>query len=304
MFSLHLSQINCYKEWHLGVAGAWMVACHACNSEVPLACRNCPACGADNGYPNVRLADEPAEKEALALRVAEAEASAAAGGYLDVLEALGIAVLSSKAIVARALAPILDLLNNGTSLYSTYSLQLAAQSRTPEDNEFDRVRTQFEAALAPGFHREIRFAALTLDDRWLSSFGRYAMVLRSSMIEKRATVFEENPYLFVSRLRVLLNQPLPVGYRATWAQRSDLAKAKLFSKLNTKTNSSEFPRLLLHDTHDHRADYIEVHIFGPFNRNSVAKVVGPKPKTREDRLLWKTLAKSIETLGGTAEQIG
>ena len=70
---------------------------------MPLASRTCPACGEDNGYPNVRLADSTEEKNALETRVKEAEASARAGGYLSVLNDLGLAVASSKAIIARPL---------------------------------------------------------------------------------------------------------------------------------------------------------------------------------------------------------
>jgi hypothetical protein len=191
-------------------------------------------------------------------------------------------------------------LEDDHSLYTTHQLRLAANARTPSDNEFDRVRTQFEAAIAPNFHEHIRFAALTLDRRWLKSFGLYAIVLKEPMIAHRATVFEENPFEFAKRLGVLLSQPMPPGYRATWDRRADLAKAKLYPKLNTTTDPSTFGAILLNDSGSASAggsDYIEVHIYGSFNRNSIERVIGPKPRTKEDRLLWRRLGKSAAAAG-------
>ena len=60
--------------------------CKNCGSDVPISIRDCPSCGIDNGYPNVRMADLPAEIAALDARVAQANASAVAGGFVAVLD--------------------------------------------------------------------------------------------------------------------------------------------------------------------------------------------------------------------------
>ena len=161
-----------------------------CGSQVPDSLRNCPACGSDAGFPNVRLANAQTEVTALQKRLEQAEASAAAGGYSDVLSNFGEALLASKAVVARSLGIILNIIEDENIGYSTYHLDLISQTRTPKDNEFDRVRTQFEAALFPNFHGQIRFGALSLDNQLLKSYGLYAMVLKEGMISHRASVFE------------------------------------------------------------------------------------------------------------------
>jgi hypothetical protein len=230
-----------------------------------------------------------------------AEASATAAGYIDILIDFGNAVLASRAVVARPLAAIQDLLDNEKVNYTTYHLQLQSQARVPNEG-FDKVRTQFEAALHPNFHQEIRYAALTLDDQWLKSFGEYAMILRSEMIENRATLFEENPWLFATRQRILLGQSLPLGYRSTWKDRGKLAQAKCHSKLSAKTERVEYPNILMQDGEARfEEDYVEVHIYGPFNRYSIEKVIGPEPKSREDKLLWRKLKKSCEAAGVSVE---
>lgn len=275
-----------------------------CGGQVPDSLRYCLACGSDAGFPNVRLANSETELEALRDRLEQAEASADAGGYSNVLNRLGEALLTSKAVVARPLGIILNLIENENTSYSTYHLELIGQIRSPEDNEFDRVRTQFESALFPNFHREIRFGALSLDDRWLGSYGPYAMILKEGMIAHRASVFEENPFVFATRHQILLNRPIPPGYRASWDQRDTLGKAKLYPKLRPTTDPSEFPRILLEDragTGDN--DFIEVHIFGSFNRNSIEKVIGPPPTRREEKVLWARLKRLMSEIGGNVEEI-
>ena len=204
------------------------VNCHACGSRVPAASRICPACGEDNGYPNVRLAQSDDETSALEKRLENAETSAEAGGYLAVLNDFGSAVASSEAIIARPLGPIMDMLDNENLTYTSYHYQLAAQARTPEDNEFDRVRTQFESAISPNFHAEIRYGALTLDDHWPAKFGDYAMVLEDRMICARATVFEENPYEFVNRHRIIIGHSLPPWISRHLAKAPGAGESKTF----------------------------------------------------------------------------
>jgi hypothetical protein len=210
------------------------VACRRCGYPVPSEQRECQSCGEDNGFPNVRLAEIPREIAALAQRVLDAEVSSDARNCRDVLERFGTAVQSSQAIIARSLAVIQDLIESDLRTYTSFQRQLAAGMRVAEDNEADRVRTQVEAALYPNFHTEIRFAFLSIGPAGLAAYGAYAMVLKNAMIEHRATVFEENLLTLGKRLRLLLTEPIPAGYRATWARRDSLAKAKLHMMLGTK----------------------------------------------------------------------
>jgi hypothetical protein len=277
--------------------------CKRCGNDVPHSRRDCPACGEDNGFPNVRLAASDEETAALAQRLKYAEASADAGGYQGILTDFGEIILNSKAVIARPLGAIQDLIDDERITYTSYHLQLEAQARIPNEG-FDRVRTQFEAALFPNFHQEIRYAALTLNDRWLKPFGPFAMILRSWMIEQRATLFEENPWLFATRHQILLNQPLPHGYRSTWEKRGDLARAKYYPKITAATERVEYADILMQDTKEpFHEDYMEVHIYGPFNRHAIEKVIGPEPKRREDKLLWRKLEKKCKAVGVLVETV-
>ena len=111
-------------------------------------------------------------------------------------------------------------------------------------------------------------------------------------------------FYFVDRHKVLANQTAPAGYRASWQNRGRLAKAKLHAKIRQDTPASEFGSILMSkDDQGGHDDYIEVHIYGGFNRNAIERVLGPAPRTREDRLLWKRLEKSIAAVGGVLEEV-
>ena len=216
------------------------VNCKRCGNPVPAEKRECQACGEDNGFPNVRLAQEPAEVAELRNRLHNAEVSTTARHCKQVLDQFGTAVLGSKAVIARSLAVVQDLLENDRRTYTNYQRQLSSGARTAEDNDIDRVRTQFESALFPNFHEDILFACLSLNNRGVAAYGPYTMVLRENLIAHRTSVFQENLLTLSRRLGLLLHEPVPPGYRAEWAHRHTLAKAKLHSDIDANTSELDF----------------------------------------------------------------
>ena len=281
-----------------------MLACKHCGSPIAAEKRNCESCGEDNGYPNVRIADSPQERTILKQRLNDAEISTAARRCKDVLDRFGTVILGSRAVISRSLAVVQDLIGNDRRSYTSYQRQLASGARVAEENEFDRIRTQVEAALFPNFHAEVVFGFLSLDHAPLGGYGAYSMVLKEDMISHRATVFEENLVVLSKRLRLILSDPIPPGYRAKWEHRDILAKAKLHGELESGMSDSDFSRILVNDrggTGD--SDFIEVHIFGPINRYTIDRVVGHLPKPREDRLIWRRLERQLKPLGISVETI-
>ena len=223
-----------------------ILKCKYCGAPVPSEKRDCQACGEDNGAPNVRLAESEAERRALARRLRDAETSTRARKCRDVLERFGVAVLSSRAVMARSLAVVQDLIEAGRT-YTSYQRQLASGARVAEDNAWDKTRTQVESALFPNFQQDIVFASLSLDSRGMSGYGAYVMILKEPLIARRASVFEANPYDLVEKLGWLLNKPIPPGYRAPWNERDLLAKAKLHAELSVDTRDADFPSILAID---------------------------------------------------------
>jgi hypothetical protein len=220
--------------------------CKNCGAPVPPEKRDCQACGEDNGTPNVRLAQSEAERKALMRRLKDAETSTRARNCGDVLDRFGDAVLTSYAIIARSLAVVQDLIEGGRT-YTSYHRQLASGARLAGDNEWDRTRTQVDAALFPNFHQDIVFASLSLDGRGMSGYGGHVIVLKAPLIARRASVFEANAYGLAEKLGWLLTKPIPPGHRAPWNERQLLAKAKFHSELSAGTKDADFPSILAFD---------------------------------------------------------
>ncbi|MEH0293956.1 hypothetical protein V6R98_17325 [Agrobacterium sp. CCNWLW71] len=83
-----------------------------------------------------------------------------------------------------------------------------------------------------------------------------------------------------------------------------MAKAKLHSDIDQNTTVSDHPSILQKDqggTGD--GDFIEVHIYGTLNRRAIEKVVGLKPKTLEDRAIWRRVKRELESLGAEAVEL-
>lgn len=276
--------------------------CPHCGDLVSESERFCAACGADAGYPNVRMAQRAEEVHQLNARLAQARASAKALGYESELDQLGTSVASSEAVIARPLRRIIDLIEDAHRPYSTYHQEVSAGIRAPEDNKFDRTRTQFENAVFPNYFQQIRFGALTINQTWPSWFGDHAFILKEMMIAHRATVFEENPATLAPRLRLSLTDVFPPGYRATWDRRGDLAMAKLYPKLDSSTRVANHASLIMSSAAGGAGDYIEVHVFGPFNRSAIAKILGPRPRSREDRVIWAAFKRSATKVGIAVEE--
>ena len=193
----------------------------------------------------MRVADTPAERDALGKRHQAAHADVDHRGCGPVLDQFEEAVRHSSAALTRPWGTAQALLSSDDVLYATFHQLVTAEARQPEDNEFDRARPGVDATLFPHYHEQIRFAALSLDGRGAGSYGGCSIVLKESIIAHRTTVFEENSLVFCRRHRVVAGGPLPPGYRAVWDERARLAAAKLYKEIDDQTGPDDFPKLLL-----------------------------------------------------------
>lgn len=97
--------------------------CIQCSSQVSNKERNCPSCGADCGFPNVRMAQNPEEISALKKRTSEAIISAKARGCDKILIDFGDTVKNSAAVIARPIGVIDQLLSDEKYSYISFQRQ-------------------------------------------------------------------------------------------------------------------------------------------------------------------------------------
>jgi hypothetical protein len=95
-----------------------------------------------------------------------------------------------------------------------------------------------------------------------------------------------------------------MGFRATWADRGELAMAKLVGQLNPTTQPDQYPKILLSQgTSRYNADFIECHTYGPLHRSSIERVIGPRPKAGPDLIIWKSIVVALQKLGAVVEEV-
>ena len=261
--------------------------CPNCNEDVLPHERHCVACQHDCGFPNVRAAESPAEQSALGLRLADAERRAVTNGTSDLLEKLRIVARQTRAVRVRTLNEVLALVKSDSNLMGTFHDLKGAGLLRPAATATEASRQSSEPLVFLNYHEKIQFAALTLDDVGLFTYGNCAMVFHDSKIANRTTVFEENCVFFCQRHHLGPAKPaVPPGYRATWTQREDLVVAKLGPRLTTATQESDFQSLLLSSSTDPlKDDFVEVHIYDRLHRSAVDYVIAKAQRSGDKALI-------------------
>ena len=276
--------------------------CPRCHTEIRDSERNCRVCSHDCGYPNVRAAEKPREREALTRRLEAAEASAKSRGSIDVLNQFRKGVSSSQAVICRSLSQVMQLVSSDNELYASFYQLVGMGARRPEDSTTERERLLADDLLFPNYREQIRFAALSLDGLGASDYGDCSLVLRDVAIFGRTPVFEENSLYFCSRMSLGFGNPVPPGYRAVWGERDQLAAAKLEPRLSPGTNPRDFAGILLKvSAGPSREEFVEVHIYGSLHRRSIERVVVRRPKRKSRRAILKEIERSLSEVGASLE---
>lgn len=250
--------------------------CTYCNNSFPLSASLCPHCGRPSYYPNVDMANEANERAALENRYQAAKRDAVSRTANVPLQDFENAVAASQAVLARSESEVLRLASSNKQLYATYYQLIEAGVRLPEGDQWDMLRELADTVLFPGYKKEMRFAALSLDGVGLTNYGSCSIVFREKMIAHRASVFEENSALFVERheIEISRNPNLPKGYRATWDERAKLCVAKLAGRVDSATRSDKYSGLLIKQGATSEDDeFIEVHIWGPMTALTMEQVI-------------------------------
>lgn len=249
--------------------------CNHCGARISDAANICFTCGEPLGAPNVRSANTDHEKRALESRYTQAETDATINGTQDRLKSFSLRVNSACAVINVDIGFLHTFITNDKTLYTSYSLGIKGQLRKPAQADDDRKRQSVEGMLFGSYGEHIRYAALSLDGAGVRSYGNYAARLREVAVNKRASLLEDNSYVFVEKHEMTAGKQIPAGYRSTWEEREKLAVAKLAHRLTSASPETEYPGILLFSEGDHKTDdFIEVHIYGPLNAQSIESVMG------------------------------
>jgi hypothetical protein len=265
----------------------------------------CRACGFPETAhaPNVQVAAQ--HSDALDVRFAAAQEKAHDAGRLRAFERLCEVAGTTHAVVNLSLGAAYSLFVREDALYAPYQRQVAAGVRAPAALENDRRRLRVEDALYGTYAGDMVYAALSADGRGLTSYGLVQLELLDVAVAHRATVLEQNSFDLERRF----GTELPVGYLGAWADRGKLAGAKLVDALGGGAGLPDdraLGAMLLRSEGDRGSDdFLEVHVYKPFNRDAVRRVVMPRAfRLEEDNLLARVVrAKLPPDVGLAVEDI-
>ena len=273
--------------------------CDNCNSEVSFYSEYCTTCGNFLGFPNVRAADKPKEVEALKKRYENAiENSLQKDAFISLFN-FEKKVLQSQAVINVNIDYLYTFIKNDKALYSTYCLQVEGEVRKSASARDDIERLTIESMIFGDYGKNIRYAALSVDGAGLKSYGAYTIILKEVAIENRATLLEDNSYHFIKKHDLQLGNAFPLGYRCTWQKRNQLAVAKLEEHITANTSEKEYVKILLSGNGKRETDeFIEVHIYGPFDNKAIANVKGKTSFARKDEKAMLAVVKEYLAKAG------
>lgn len=283
----------------IAAPAAATVACVHCGGAIHQWNHLCPHCGRPVGYPNVRAAES--ESPTLERRYLSAiETLRTRGGYEAGMRFEHKVQTESRAVVNRTPAALLNMLNSEVDAFAPFSTLVEAGFRAPDASEFDQYRERVDAAFFPNYHRDMRFAALSLRPDGLSNYGSCCITIKESLIAHRATVFDQNTLIWL-----LTHNPPPnemsfraAGHRATWGLRGQLALAKKASVITGSMTDESFRSLLLSVGSDSRSDdFLEVHIWGEMSVQCIEHVHLLPGSEDMDELYRRILGDKLEKLG-------
>jgi hypothetical protein len=246
----------------------------------------------------MRACETPEEIAALDGRYRAARKIARLNTCRSQVEEFEKAVNSSKAVICRSISIVTALVENENYNYVSFYKNVESGGRSPEENIWDATREAADSLIFSHYHKEIIFAALSLNHRGVKGYGDICMVLKNSMIQNRASVFDTHTFNFVKAHGLSAGSTVPPDYRASWGKRARLAVAKLGAIIKFTDTVIDFPERLMGSKGARDGDFIEVHIFGRVNRRAIERVVANTKKMRKpDQFLAALLKKKLKALG-------
>src|SRR5258705_5717643 len=167
--------------------------CPSCSQpQTQVNLTNCLNCGHDLGAPNVNMVSTEDELNALQKRYDAAKTNALANGTEDILSKFeGFFNVNVKAVKNLTL----DILHSWivtSGVYHTYHRSVDSGQRLIAKPDDDQKRTVIDSFLYGTHGREMNFAALTLNDNGLFSYGDCTVIFNEDSIKHRSSVLEEN----------------------------------------------------------------------------------------------------------------
>ena len=263
----------------------------------------CVACGESVGPVNVNLLSDPYFHDGLEQRFQSVMNEVAGSGKAAAVQAFEQEVTFRSRAVINLDAGFLFRVVNDSEDYLPYQRAVETGKRAVKAFEEDLRRCVVETAFYGYTGRNLVYAALSLDDNGLRSYGDASVVLATGQIERRTTVFEKETYPLYDELTGQgwrAGTIMPAGYGSIWGKRGVVAVVKYGLQVAHSKKALKNETLLLHSDGEKQNDeFIELHIFNKITTVNFAKVTFHKKPGTEFNNIQLLLFKQILENQGT-----
>ncbi|WP_345953006.1 hypothetical protein [Mucilaginibacter sp. PAMB04168] len=254
--------------------------CPVCHVNTNISESVCAACGHPFAQTvNIRRALLKTEVFTLEKRYKEAKETltnrslTSEGDFLE-----NEVLVKGKAVINLDFPFLWDWLMHRDRSYQSYRRIVIEGLRQRADFENDLQRSIVESYLF-GSHIDIIYAALSLNESGLISYGKVSIILKTKAIEPRTSLLEKNSYVFVDEAVAQgwnHKMPLPPGSMAPWRNRHQLALVKCQDRVVPGLTSDQAASIILYsDGNRANDDFMELYIYGNIVKAVVEKIKIP-----------------------------
>lgn len=251
-------------------------ACSDCTVPGPPDWNYCKHCGRPQRFPNVNAASAATRRAALRQAYEAARQAIAAQGNDAARQQFEDQCNASVAVLCTSVEKLEPMLVGHRDLLARFDeVRLLRFDRPPGPGapNWVVVRAITEIALfqTDKYPGNYHYAALSLDQKGLPHYGPVEIVLRTSMIAHRASLFRENSGWYVE----LYGPKLPADSQCRWEDRGQLCVVKHASALGQPGAGQPWESLVLKSDGDPsgRTDvFVEVQIFGELTLHACERV--------------------------------
>jgi hypothetical protein len=259
----------------------YFLPCDICSQENDISLTVCPNCGSTIPEPiNVKRALLPIEIQALQNRYSLAKQELRSKNLSNEVRLLEENIISNgRAIINTSFDFLWKLFFESTVSYQSYRRLVLENLRQSAEFQNDLNRSVADSFLF-GSAIDIIYAALSINERGVTSYGDVSIILKIDSIEKRTSALETNSFYFFSNLVnkgvLKFGKPFPPGFMSTWRDKHKLAVAKLKDSILSGDDFQRIAHLILNSYGDRANDeFIELYIYGKIIEASIEKVVIP-----------------------------
>ncbi|MEZ4966623.1 MAG: hypothetical protein R2791_15380 [Saprospiraceae bacterium] len=236
----------------------------------------CKACGESLGPVNVNILSDPYFKEGLLDRLKGVMSEIQRNGKQTEADDFEVEIASEGQAVINMDMKFLFKLVNENEEYLSYQRAVEQHKRTIMSFQNDLRRCVVETSFYGFTGKNLVYAALSVDNNGVRSYGDVSVALITAQISQRTTVFEKNTYPLYDELTGSgwrAGTIMPSGYSGVWEDKAVVALIKHGLQIATAKNKLNIAQVILHsDGKRHHDEFIELHIYNRVTSHTFAKV--------------------------------